>query len=228
MTGPTRNVVENPYQVGEKLPYTFRVDSSSPVVTTTTPIEGPGFNPLVPEGPGNCRWRNLPANDGYNCTTPVYTISETDVENGFAQPITVWQISSNVPEYETVTKTVVPNLIELKKREPALTAERTFEIVDENGEPVGEAPADVPRFLKTTVTATNTGNVALTEVGDNSARVLAGESVSWTTAKPLSQSTVESGQTLAWPLTVTGKNGPDLVAETYLDLELVEIPVSEP
>ncbi|EPD29515.1 exo-alpha-sialidase [Gleimia europaea] len=248
MTGPERNVEENPFTVGEALSYTFRVESQSPVVTTVIPVEGKNFNPLLPDGPGNCRWRNLPPEGAYNCGTPKYIISQEDVENGFAQPVSRWEMSSS--GLETASVTVVSDLVELKKRQPALSVTRTAMIVDENGIPVDEeatgventaeaasatfneedAAGDVERFVKITTTATNTGNVALTDVGPALARVLPGESTTWSTTEPLTEEQLAAGKVELPELEVKAKNGPDLeAAATAEALTLTfAIPVPEP
>lgn len=100
---PDRDLVENPYKVGDEVPYTFRVESTANVTETVTPVSG-NLSPLAPEGPGNCRWRNLKAGEGYTCATPRYTVTAEDLERGYFIPESTWELTS--PGLDPVTITV--------------------------------------------------------------------------------------------------------------------------
>ncbi|ANP28544.1 exo-alpha-sialidase [Dermabacter vaginalis] len=101
---PDRDLSENPYKVGDEVPYTFRVDSTANVTETVTPVSG-NLSPLVPEGPGNCRWRHLKAGDGYTCASPRYTVTEEDLARGYFIPESQWELTGTGLDPVTITVT---------------------------------------------------------------------------------------------------------------------------
>ena len=88
-----RDLAVQPYAAGDQVPYTFTVANSGPLTTTITPTAG-NFSPLVPEGTGNCRWRNLAPAGTYNCTTPRHTVTQAEVDQGFFVPQTSWTLTA--------------------------------------------------------------------------------------------------------------------------------------
>ncbi|PKI91175.1 sialidase [Actinomycetales bacterium SN12] len=82
-TTAARDVVSNPYKVGEQLAFTVRVVGTSNVVSTLTPAANTfssGFSPTA------CRWQNLAVGGAYNCTTPRRTLTQEDIDRGWFAP----------------------------------------------------------------------------------------------------------------------------------------------
>lgn len=90
----SRNLATSPYQVGEQVPYTFRVQNTSSTTVTVTPTSG-DFSPFLPPNAGNCRWTNLAAGAAYSCTTPRHTVTQTDIDRGYFVADTVWSLSAS-------------------------------------------------------------------------------------------------------------------------------------
>ncbi|WP_245934445.1 hypothetical protein [Arthrobacter psychrolactophilus] len=87
-----RNVTTSPYAVGETVSYKFSVQNTTPGTLTVTPTAG-NFSPFIPEGIGNCRYKNLTAGASYVCSTPRHSVTEADVTRGYFVPDTSWSIS---------------------------------------------------------------------------------------------------------------------------------------
>ncbi|MFQ4148273.1 M66 family metalloprotease [Arthrobacter sp. LAPM80] len=97
----TRDVLVNPYTVGEKVNYTFTVKNTRAQSVTVVPASG-SFAPFVPaDGPGNCRWMNLTAGAGYNCTTAKHTVTAADLATGFFATTTTWQVGADTETLAT-------------------------------------------------------------------------------------------------------------------------------
>lgn len=88
----TRNVTTSPYAVGETVSYKFSVTNTTPGTLTVTPTAG-DFTPFIPDGTGNCRYKNLTASASYICSTPRHTVTQADVTRGYFVPDTSWSIS---------------------------------------------------------------------------------------------------------------------------------------
>ncbi|MDO5034249.1 MAG: sialidase family protein [Actinomycetaceae bacterium] len=230
---PLRDIETNPYQAGDQLPYHFFVKSTSPVTTTVVPIEGDGFARFLPETRPNCRYMNLGANGQYTCDTAVYTISKEDIENGFARPVTRWAI--NASRYETETKTVIPDVVELMKRQPAIEVTRTAVLVDSEGKPIQTRSAkpmtrsaEPSKFVNVTVTVKNVGNVALNDIGDEGTRLLPSQSMSWSYQVPVTPEDEAAGEITIPEFKIKGLNGPDLFAEDTAEPLAVSVPKPKP
>ncbi|GAA1807194.1 hypothetical protein GCM10009749_14370 [Agromyces neolithicus] len=83
ITTAARDAIANPFVAGDVLSFQVRVDSTSTMATLVTPDASnftSGFAPTA------CRWRNLPAMDGYNCNTPRHTLTAEDIGRGWFAP----------------------------------------------------------------------------------------------------------------------------------------------
>lgn len=88
-----RDVLLDPYSVGEKVTFTFTVVNNRPETVTVVPTGG-RFAPFVPsDGAGNCRYMNLRADASYNCTTAKHTVTAAELDAGFFDPATTWQVA---------------------------------------------------------------------------------------------------------------------------------------
>ena len=134
---PERDLVKNPYKVGDEVPYTFRVDSTANVTETVTPVSS-NLSPLVPEGPGNCRWRDLKPGDGYTCSTPRYTVTEQDLERGYFIPESTWELTRRGLDPVTITVTGEKVWLVAPDEKPAEPP------AEESGDNAGEEPSDTP------------------------------------------------------------------------------------
>lgn len=97
-----RNLAANPYTVGEQVPYTYTVTNTAPFTESIAPVSGP-FAPFVPPGAGNCRFNNLAAGANYTCATPLHTVTQADLDAGFFQATSTWDISAAGRTTKTVT-----------------------------------------------------------------------------------------------------------------------------
>ncbi|MEQ4566528.1 exo-alpha-sialidase [Paenarthrobacter sp. CAP02] len=134
-TAPTRDVVANPYQVGEALSYTFNVKSTANVTANSVPLSGTFDSGFLPPSAPNCRYNNLAAGASYSCTTAKHVITAADVERGFFVPEASFSITaSSTP---SLTKTVPFTGAAVALRDGLLTAD------------ISGARADVGRDLAT-------------------------------------------------------------------------------
>lgn len=153
--GPARDVENNPYQQGEQIGFNFYVKSTSSLAQTVTPTSG-NLRPFLPEhGRGNCRWRDLPASQQYNCNTPKYTLTSQDLTRGYIAPDTVWTVTA--ADFEPLTVEVKGPEVSLKPR--TLSANLTVE-----GTSISDADGDgyheVDDVVSVVVKATNTSTVS--------------------------------------------------------------------
>ncbi len=99
-----RDVVANPYAVGEQVAYSLNVTSTSNVTAASVPVSGSFDSGFLPPTAPNCRFLTLAAGAAYTCTTPRHTVTAADVAKGFFTPTATFTITSTTDS--TVTKTV--------------------------------------------------------------------------------------------------------------------------
>ncbi|KGN30877.1 hypothetical protein N802_05635 [Knoellia sinensis KCTC 19936] len=91
--GTLTNPKTTPYAVGDRLQFTFRVRNLTDAVTTVVPTGNlRDFDPNVDAR--NCRWRNLPGNDAYNCGSGYHLVTQADLDRGSFTPVTTWTSTS--------------------------------------------------------------------------------------------------------------------------------------
>ncbi|MEF3405651.1 sialidase family protein [Agromyces sp. CCNWLW203] len=91
--GNVTNPQTDGYAVGDVLNYTYRVANLSSAVTTVSPTGNlERFDPAG--GAPNCRYRDLPANGSYTCTSAQHTITQADLDAGSFTPVTTWTSTS--------------------------------------------------------------------------------------------------------------------------------------
>ncbi|MEO8219934.1 MAG: M66 family metalloprotease [Specibacter sp.] len=91
----TRDVLLNPYTLGEQVNYTFKVTNNRDQAVTVVPLSG-SFKPFIPaDGGGNCRYVNLSAGASYNCTTAKHTVTAADLAVGSFTTTTSWQVGAD-------------------------------------------------------------------------------------------------------------------------------------
>ncbi|WP_404430003.1 exo-alpha-sialidase [Microbacterium lacus] len=199
-----RDLETSPYSAGEQVPYSFRIDSTSPVAATIAPTEGT-FAPLVPPGAGNCRWTNLAAFGGYDCTTPRHTVTAEEVADGYFTASSTWTISTS--GLTAATLEVDGGEVDVAARSPRLSETLTGTWNDTNGNGV----ANVGDTITWVASVANTGNVRLTDVVANDAalgEVLAGESVTvFTKTVPMDAANLAAASPTVPSLEVSGSNG---------------------
>ncbi|GAB3535698.1 hypothetical protein GCM10027403_13980 [Arthrobacter tecti] len=101
---PNRDVDTNPYAVGDRVAYNFRVTSTATVTTSAVPTAGNFDIGFLPPTAPNCRFRVLPAGDAYNCTTAKHTVTQEDVDRGYFVPTATFESTSTTDP--ALTKTV--------------------------------------------------------------------------------------------------------------------------
>ncbi|GAV97264.1 hypothetical protein CS176_1494 [Corynebacterium glutamicum] len=120
--------LQDTYATGDKININFAVNNPLGITVNSAPSLGEGENWMPanlrgfdPEqGAPNCRYRNLGANQSYNCTTTTYEVSDSDVERGYVDIPTVWTFTNTAGE--TVwSKTVDVPRIELNGTQDAVT-----------------------------------------------------------------------------------------------------------
>ena len=91
---PGRDVDAQPYVVGDRVGYTFRVTSTATVTTNAVPTAGTFDVGFLPSGTPNCRFRNLAAGAAYTCTTAKHTVTQADVDRGYLIPRATFESTS--------------------------------------------------------------------------------------------------------------------------------------
>lgn len=91
--GTLTNPTSAAYAVGDRLQFSYRVTNLSDAVTTVVPVGNlRDLDPAVDAR--NCRWRNLPGLDAYNCTSPYHLVTQADLDRGSFTPVTAWTSTS--------------------------------------------------------------------------------------------------------------------------------------
>lgn len=221
-TDADRDLATDPYALGEQVPYSFRVDSRSPVTMAVVPASG-DFAPFVPPGPGNCRFLALAPSAGYDCATPRHTVTQADLDRGYFVADTTWrlEIAGQTPQ----TVTIAGGEVDVIARAPKLGGAVAGEWSDVNGNRF----ADAGDTVAWTTTVSNDGNVVLDDVaaGDESVGSIAvGESVE---LEPVVQTLgAEVPASVGAPsVEVTGANGAREVSVTLTGGALV-LPTAAP
>ncbi|WP_309075303.1 exo-alpha-sialidase [Paenarthrobacter sp.] len=134
-SAPSRDVVANPYQVGETLSYSLNVKSTSNVTANAVPVSGTFDSGFLPPSAPNCRFNNLAAGASYNCTTAKHVITAADVQRGYFAPEASFSITASTTPSLTTTVPFTGAAVAL--RDGLLTAD------------ISGARADVGRDLAT-------------------------------------------------------------------------------
>jgi sialidase-1 len=200
-----RDLTLQPYAAGEQVPYTFAVTNSGPLTTTVTPTAG-NFSPLVPEGAGNCRWRNLAPAGRYSCTTPRHTVTQAEVDQGFFMPLTSWTLTAAGQNPRVVD--VDGGEVDLVARNALLEGTATAAWEDSNDDGYA-TPGEKVTF---TYTLGNAGNVGLTaleapEMGMSEPAFAAGSIVTRSQDYVLTAADVAACELSAATFTATARNG---------------------
>ncbi|MGQ7786892.1 exo-alpha-sialidase [Nesterenkonia sp. K-15-9-6] len=84
---------EEPYEVGDRLTFTYDIANVSEA--TTTVVASGNLRDLDPEQDvRNCRWRNLEGGASYTCGFPYHTVTQEDLDRGSFVPTTTWTSTS--------------------------------------------------------------------------------------------------------------------------------------
>jgi sialidase-1 len=207
-----RDLAVDPYSAGEAFPYKFDVTNTSPMVEKVVPTAG-NFSPLVPDGPGNCRYSVLPAGQSYTCGTPRHTVTEVEAGQGFFVPESSWEVSA--AGQTTRTYAVNGGEVDLKIRDARLEGNVAAEWTDNDADRYASA-GDTVTY---TYTIGNAGNVALDEVSASAAgisqeRLAAGSSVTATRTYVLTAADIAAGQLEPVAFEATASNGARKVSAT--------------
>jgi sialidase-1 len=200
-----RDLAAQPYTAGEAFPYKFDVANTSPLVEKVVPTAG-NFSPLVPDGPGNCRYSVLPAGQGYTCATPWHTVTAEEAAQGFFIPQTSWDVSA--AGQSTRTYAVNGGEVDLKVRDVSLDGTVAAVWTDKDGDRYASA-GDVVTY---SYTLGNAGNVPLTGVaapdaGISEPSLAAGSTVTATRDYVLTTADIAAGKLDAVRFNATGDNG---------------------
>ncbi|WP_181149928.1 exo-alpha-sialidase [Arthrobacter sp. MYb227] len=217
-----RDLTVNPYTVGEKVPYSFKVTSASNIAQWVVPTEG-NFAPFAakPVGEaspaGNCRFGNLAAETSYTCTTPRHMVSSEELADGFFTPLTKWTAGRIGANYEVVNSyEITGHEVDVLARAPKMEANAatsTFNDVDADGF------ATVGDLVSTSVTLKNSGNVRLTNISHDSralGELVSGATTEYTVKHTLTAQDIASGKLAERTLAFTASNGATTVNSSVL------------
>lgn len=219
-----RDVVANPYAVGEQVAYTLGVTSTSNVTAASVPVSGSFDSGFLPPAAPNCRFLTLAAGAAYTCTTPRHIVTAADVAKGYFTPTATFSVTSTTDS--TVTKTVTFTGAPVFLRNPAgialgasISGQRADSTRDLATNPYAAGEqlpytfnvANTSPFVETV--APTSGNFApLVPPGAGNCRwtnLAIGGSYACTTPRHLvTQSDADAGffrATSAWTVTATGK-----------------------
>lgn len=219
-TDTGRDLAANPYAVGELVPYQFVVTSLSNVTSSVAPVSG-NFAPFLPPAAGNCRWNGLSTWANYTCKTPRHAVTTDELTQGFFVPVTIWEVASTGMESKRFTFT--GDEVDLIARNPQLTGTASAVWNDVNKDGLANAGDTVT----TTVSVTNSGNVALTGVaglGTTHGDLAVGGSASFTETRELTTAELAAGSVAERSVAVAGANGAKDTS-TDVAIEAVELPV---
>ncbi|QDW63780.1 exo-alpha-sialidase [Oerskovia sp. KBS0722] len=210
-----RDVAAQPYAVGERVPYSFRVYN-----TGTTAYRSTATGNLTNLSPG-CNWSSLPAGGTYLCALAYRVVTAGDLADGFFVPETRW--SMNADQASSVALTGSP--VDLVDRRPSLgatTGEPTVEDTDGNGS------VNAGDVVVNQVTVRNTGNVRLTGVGATGlctmpALAAGAEASCGTVRRTLTAADVAAGSLAGRTVTVSASNG-ELAVTGRVDVAPYELP----
>ncbi|WP_449373930.1 M66 family metalloprotease [Arthrobacter psychrolactophilus] len=152
----TRDALVNPYVVGEKVNYTFKVSNNRAETVTVVPVSG-SFAPFVPaDGAGNCRYVNLLAGANYTCATAKHTVTAADLAAGFFTTTTSWQVG-------TETKTLSTPAVALRASIATTVGQVSISGTPSNPQrDTATTPYTVGEALEYSFTVRNNGTTAVT------------------------------------------------------------------
>ena len=98
---------DEPYEVGDRLTFSYDITNLSDATTTVTP-QGNLRNLDPAEDAQSCRWRNLPGGGSYTCDFPYHEVTQDDLDRGHFVPTTTWTSVSG--DQTTEVEHVGPNV----------------------------------------------------------------------------------------------------------------------
>lgn len=156
LSDTARDVLVNPYAVGEQIAYNFTVKNNRSTAVTVEPTAG-AFRPFVPaDGAGNCRYINLTAGSSYNCTTARHTVTAADLTAGFFDAASTWKVG-------TESKTLSTPKVSLRANVTTAVGQVSISGTPQNPErDTGTTPYAVGEALAYNFTVRNNGSTAVT------------------------------------------------------------------
>ncbi len=198
-----RDVVADPYAVGNAVPYRFSVENRTPLTTSVVPVSG-DFAPFLPPGPANCRFLSLAGLAGYDCTTPRHTVTDAEWADGFFVPASTWQLSG--AGQSTRTLEVVGDEVDLRDRTIAVDARTTLSWIDTDSDGwVSEGDE-----IEVVHSVRNDSLVRVTEIridGEDVGALAAGESARVTSSSTVTAAEAVTGLIERPAVKVTVRNG---------------------
>ncbi len=220
-----RDLATQPYAAGDEVTYRFAVANTSPFVETVAPTTG-AFAPLVPPGPGNCRWTNLAAGASYTCSTPRHAVTQDEADAGFFRATSTWTATASGKA--TVGYDVDGGEVDVRVRRPALAGTVTPTWVDVDG----DGYAGAGDRIEVVRTVGNAGNVSLTDVRADGAALVGstlglGASSSATQTVTLTAADVAAGTVTVAGFTASARNG-EKVVTTQVPAQTLRLTVQPP
>lgn len=125
-SAPARDLTTNPYRVGETITYTFTVDNISGETVSVVPTAGNFDTGFLPVTAPNCRYRALPADASYTCTTASHTITQADLDAGSFTPQMTFAVTSAADATRTTSVTHTGEPIRLRAATHSASANITM------------------------------------------------------------------------------------------------------